>query len=236
MAPRLRRGVLITLEGGEGAGKTTVAEALAGLLRDEGYKVLRTREPAGTDLGRLIKEALERLAAPGEAASTGGGPAYGGGVTPAAELLLFEAARAQHVEEVIRPALERGEVVLCDRFSDSTLAYQGYGRGLSLDHIRACNHIATGGLAPHLTLLLDVLPEVGLARAERRPSGDLGQVEAGDAIGRESLQFHRRVREGFLTLAQREPGRFQVLDAGPPAEAVTAAAWERVKGFLEHIL
>ena len=226
MAPRLRRGVLITLEGGEGAGKTTQAEALAGLLHDEGYEVLLTREPAGTDLGSLIKEAFERLAAPGEAA----------GVTPPAELLLFEAARAQHVEEVIRPALDRGEVVLCDRFSDSTLAYQGYGRGLSLDHIRACNHIANGGLVPHLTLLLDVPPEVGLARAERRPNEKLGQEEPGDAIGRQSLQFHRRVREGFLALAQREPGRIQVLDAGQPAEAVTAAAWERVKVFLEDIL
>ncbi len=226
MAPRLRRGVFITLEGGEGAGKTTQAEALAGLLRDEGYSVLLTREPAGTDLGHLIKQIFERLAASGEAALP----------RPVAELLLFEAARAQHVEEVIRPALDRGAVVLCDRFSDSTLAYQGYGRGLSLDHIRAANHIATGGLAPHLTLLLDVPPEVGLARADQRPNDAAAQEELGDAIGRESLEFHRRVREGFLALAQREPARFRVVDASQRPEAVTAATREKVKGFLEQVL
>ena len=226
MAPRLRRGVLITLEGGEGAGKTTVVEALAALLREDGYPALVTQEPAGTGLALTIRALFEWLATPDQAAN----------LSPTTEMLLFEARRAQHVADVIRPALERGEVVICDRFSDSTLAYQGYGRGLSLDHIRACNHIASGGLVPNLTLLLDVPPEVGLARAERRPNTVAGGEEMGDAIGRESLQFHRRVREGFLTLAQREPRRIQVVDASLPAEAVTAAAWQRVKGLLEHIL
>ena len=226
MAPRLRRGVLITLEGGEGSGKSTQAEALAKLLRDEGYGALLTREPAGTDLGRVIKGVFERLA--------GGGGATA--VSAASELFLFQAARAQHVEEVIRPALERSEVVLSDRYTDSTLAYQGYGRGLSLDHIRACNHIATGGLVPDLTLLLDVPPEVGLARADTSLHGRGEHEKVRDAIGQESLEFHRRVREGFLALAQREPERILVLDATPPAAAVTQAAWKRVRDLLEHIL
>src|SRR3989304_3163703 len=186
MSPRLRRGVLITLEGGEGSGKSTQAEALAEFLRDEGYTVLVTEEPAGTQLGRVVKGVFEQQASGEQSAA----------VNAVAELFLFEAARAQHVAEVIRPALERGEVVLCDRYTDSTLAYQGYGRGLSLDHIRACNHIATGGLAPDLTLLVDVPPEGGLARADPPQADRPGQEKrekARDAIGQESREFHRRV-------------------------------------------
>ena len=225
MGPRLRHGVLITLEGGDGSGKSTQAEALAGLLRGEGYPVLLTQEPAGTDLGRAIKGIFERLAAERSAA-----------LSATAEMLLFEGARAQHVEEVIRPALERGEVVLCDRFSDSTLAYQGYGRGLNLDHIRACNHIATDGLKPNLTLLLDVPPEVALIRADTSAPGTEGRGKLRDSIGQEPLAFHRRVRDGFLALAQREPSRIVVLDGTLPPAAVTQAAWERTRGFLEHVL
>ncbi len=226
MAPHLRRGVLITLEGGEGSGKSTQAGALAEFLRDEGYAVLLTEEPAGTELGRLIKGVFEQRAAGEQSAA----------VNAVTELFLFEAARAQHVAEVIRPALERGQVVLCDRYTDSTLAYQGYGRGLSLDHIRACNHIATGGLAPDLTLLLDVPPEVGLARADVRQPGQEKREKARDAIGQEPQEFHRRVREGFIALAQREPARFLVIDATLPAVAVTQAARENVRHFLEHVL
>ena len=226
MAPRLRRGVLITLEGGDGSGKSTQAEALAELLRDTGYTVLLTQEPAGTELGRAIKGVFESLATQGEA----------GAVSPMAELFLFEAARAQHIQEVIRPALERGEVVLCDRFIDSTLAYQGYGRGLSLDHIRACNHIATGGLTPDLTLLFDLPPEEGLARADTRPPGARGREKLRDSIGQEPLAFHRRVREGFLELARREPARTIVIDATLPPATATQAAWERLRSFLEHVL
>ncbi|HEU4759355.1 MAG TPA: dTMP kinase [Dehalococcoidia bacterium] len=224
MAPRLRRGVLVTLEGGEGSGKSALAESLSALLHDEGYSVRLTREPTGTALGYAVKGVLEQLAG-----------ASGAAVTAAAELFLFEAARAQHVGEVIRPALERGEVVLCDRFTDSTLAYQGYGRGLSLDHIRACNHIATEGLVPDLTLLLDVPAEVGLARASSRP-GHEGEGALPDAIGNEPLDFHRRVREGFLALAQREPKRIVVLDASVPFADVGRLAQERVLGHLQHVL
>ncbi|OGO48700.1 MAG: dTMP kinase [Chloroflexi bacterium RBG_16_64_32] len=215
MSPRLRRGTLLTLEGGEGSGKSSQAEALASLMRAQGYAVTLTREPNGTELGGIVKDVFQ---------SARGGIA----VTPEAELLLFAAARAQHVQEVIRPALERGEAVLCDRYTDSTLAYQGHGRGLSLDHIRAVNHIATGALPPQFTILLDVPPETGLARKDHE--------RLGDSIGRESLEFHQRVREGYLELARREPKRIAVVDASLPREQVTEAAWRHLQRFLDHLL
>lgn len=212
MSPQLRRGTLVTLEGGEGSGKSSQAEALAALMRAQGYAVTLTREPAGTELGCIVKEVFQQ----------------GVAVTPEAELFLFEVARAQHVQEVIRPALERREVVLCDRYTDSTLAYQGHGRGLSLDHVRAVNHIATGGLPPHFTILLDVPPETGLSRKDHE--------RLNDSIGRESLEFHQRVHAGFLRLAQREPQRIVVVDASLPREQVTKAAWEHLQRFLDHIM
>ncbi len=212
MAPQLRRGTLVTLEGGEGCGKSSQAEALAALLREDGYAVLVTREPGGTKLGQVVKGIFQE----------------GVPVTAEAELFLFEAARAQHVQEVIRPALERGEVVLCDRYTDSTLAYQGYGRGLSPDHLRAVNHIATGGLPPHFTILLDLPPEKGLARKANE--------RVRDSLGDESIEFHRRVREGYLELARREPKRIAVVDASKPLQQVTQAAWRHLQRFLDHLL
>ncbi len=212
MPPRFRRGVLITLEGGEGSGKSSQAEALATLMRSHDYSVTLTREPASTKLGRTVMAMFQQKAT----------------VTAEAELFLFEAARAQHVREVIRPALERGAVVLCDRYTDSTVAYQGYGRGLSLDHIRAVNHIATGGLAPHLTVLLDVPPETGLARKDHQ--------RLDDSIGGEQLQFHQRVRQGFLELARREPQRIILLDASLPLDQVTSEAWQHLQRFLHRIM
>lgn len=218
MSPQLRRGTLVTLEGGEGSGKTTQATALAELLREDGYATLVTQEPAGIGFARTIKALFEWLATPDQAAN----------LSPTTETFLFEARRAQHVADVIRPALERGDVVLCDRYTDSTLAYQGYGRGLSLDHLRAVNHIATGGLPPHFTILLDVPPETGLSRKDHE--------RLTDSIGSESLEFHQRVRAGFLELAQREPKRIVVVDASLPPEQVTAAAWQHLERFLDHIL
>ena len=212
MAPQLSRGTLVTLEGGEGSGKSSQADALAVLLREHDYDVTTTREPAGTRLGEIVKGIFQRDVT----------------VTPGAELLLFEAARAQHVQEVIRPALEHGNVILCDRYTDSTLAYQGYGRGLSLDHLRAVNHIATGGLPPHFTILLDLPPEIGLARKNHEPLGD--------SIGKESLEFHQRVRAGYLELAQREPKRMVVVDASLPEDQVTQATWQHLRRFLDHLL
>jgi dTMP kinase len=193
-----RRGLLITLEGGEGSGKSTLAGALTEFLRDRGLNVCLTQEPGGTDLGRAIHSILQKC----------------GGLTPLAELLLFQADRVQHVAELVSPALAAGMLVICDRFTDSSLAYQGYGRGLDLELIRRLNDEATGGLKPDLTLLLDVPPEVGLSR-------EGGQT---DVTGRESLDFHERVRAAFLELARVEPERFVVIDGALPPGKVTERA------------
>jgi dTMP kinase len=205
MAAPSDRSLFITLEGGEGSGKSTQAKGLAARLEERGYGVCLTHEPGGTELGRAVQRLLEGEGVP----------------APLAELLLFVADRAQHVREVIAPALAAGKVVVCDRFADSTLAYQGFGRGLDVSLIRRLNDEATGGLKPHVTLLLDVAPEVGLAR-------EGAQL---DVTGRESLEFHERVREGFLALAREEPERFVVIGSALAPEEVTKraiAALERV--------
>lgn len=195
-------GVFITLEGGEGVGKTTQQALLVERLRQEGYACLCTREPGGTALGKTLRELL----------------LHGDPLSPLAELLLYAADRAEHVSKVIAPALAAGQVVVCDRFTDSTLAYQGYGRGLDLEKIRQLNHLATGGLQPHLTLWLDLPPEVGLARAKAR-----------DRLEQERLEFHRRVYQGFQALAAAEPQRIVRVDAqGSPAE-VAARLWSVVE-------
>ena len=186
-------GTFITLEGPEGAGKTVLARRVAEALIAHGRRVVLTREPGGTDLGERVRALLlER--------STGDLE-----IDARADALLFNAARAQLVAEVIRPALDRGDVVLCARFADSTLAYQGYGSGLPIDSLRAIATMATGGLTPDLTVLLDVDPEVGLRR--KAPSAR-NRFEASF-----DLDFHRRVRDGFLELAAQEPGRWRVVDS-----------------------
>lgn len=194
--------MFITLEGGEGVGKTTQQALLVERLRQEGYACLCTREPGGTALGKTLRELL----------------LHGDPFSPLAELLLYAADRAEHVSKVIAPALAAGQVVVCDRFTDSTLAYQGYGRGLDLEKIRQLNHLATGGLQPHLTLWLDLPPEVGLAR-----SGSCDKLE------QEHLEFHRRVYQGFQALAAAEPQRIVRISAqGSPAE-VAARLWSVVE-------
>ncbi|MEX2237961.1 MAG: dTMP kinase [Dehalococcoidia bacterium] len=177
--------MFITFEGGEGSGKSTQASLLAAALESQGHSVTLTQEPRGTDFGLLVWELLAR------------------GVAPASELFLFAAARAHHVRTVIRPALERGDIVVCDRFSDSTIAYQEYGRRLDRELVRRACRYAEGGVSPTLTFLLDVAPEEGLKRKD-------GAVED-DAISAETLDFHRRVRAGYLELARDDP-RFHVLD------------------------
>jgi len=210
MPPAPGHGLFITLEGGEGSGKSTVARALAERLRERDHSVCLTREPGGTSRGRMIQAIFEgNEAAP---------------LTPLAELLLFEADRAQHIREVIQPALDAGDIVLCDRFTDSSLAYQGCGRGLEIDFIRLLNDAATGSLKPDITLLLDIPPEAGLARAGAQQ----------DATGRESLEFHRRVREGFLELAKDEPDRFVVIDATLPPGDVMQAALDAIEPLLRR--
>ncbi len=186
------RGRFITFEGVEGCGKSTQMARLLEWMQKAGLPVLATREPGGTKVGEGIRELL--LTPRDE------------GLDAGAELLLYEAARAQHVGEVIRPALEAGAHVLCDRFFDSTTAYQAFGRGLDEEMVLELNRMASGGLVPDLTLLFSVAIEEGLGRAR----GD----SAGDRLEGESLAFHRKVQAGFEALAQREPGRFRVLGEG----------------------
>lgn len=205
-------GRFITLEGPEGAGKTLQAERLAETLRVRGYRTVLTREPGGTRLGEQVRSIV--LASAPESADRGAG------LDARADALLFNAARAQLVAEVVRPALAAGDVVVCARFADSTLAYQGFGAGLPLEELRAVAAVATGGLSPDLTILLDVSPEVGL---DRKADDARNRFEAAF-----DLDFHRRVRDGFLSLAAEEPGRWRVIDAERPADAVFADVLEAV--------
>jgi dTMP kinase len=205
------RGLFVTLEGGEGAGKSLQAEALAAKLTGLGLQVMRTREPGGTALGERLRRLLLELPAKGELA-----------VDPLTETLLFAAARAELVATVIAPAIERGEAVICDRFGDSTAAYQGYGRGVDLKLIDDVNAAATAGVAPDLVVLLDLPVEAGLARGEG----------ARDRFEQEELAFHERVRAGYRQLAARASDRWLVVDATQPPEAVTAAIWARLETLL----
>jgi dTMP kinase len=195
-----RRGRFLTLEGPEGAGKTVLAERLADALASEGVDVVLTREPGGTRLGERLRDLLLAQDSPA--------------IDPLVDALLFNAARAQLVAEVIRPALESGRVVVCARFADSTLAYQGYGAGVEIDALRELETVATGGLQPDRTILLDLPAEAGL---RRKAPDDHTRFEAAF-----DLEFHRRVRAGFLELARREPARFAVIDAGRPIDTVFA--------------
>ena len=196
------RGRFITFEGGEGCGKSTQVAGLAEDLRARGLEVLVTREPGGTRLAELVRALLkdEREDPPCDRS----------------ELLLFLAARAQLVRNVIKPAIAAGKWVVCDRFSDSTFAYQGYGRGLPLDALRLMNGFAVDGLSPDLTLLLDVRPEVVAARMRRREEAT---NTSADRIEQAGGGFHERLRDGFLELAAAEPDRIKVIDAnGTPDE------------------
>ena len=198
-------GRFITFEGGEGVGKSTNIQAVARYLESQGRSVIVTREPGGTPIAEKIRNDL--LKAHHEES-----------MSDMAELLLMFAARAQHVDAVIRPALARGDWVLCDRFTDSTIAYQGYGRGLGLEKIEQLKELAQGGLEPDLTLLLDAPVDVGMKRARAR-----AQVlaEETDRIEAEAISFFEKVRQGFLELSQRH-SRFRVIDATAPLEQVTA--------------
>jgi dTMP kinase len=202
-------GVLIAFEGVEGAGKSTQLDRLRDELERRGHEVVVTREPGGTPVGERVRQVLLDPAVDLDAR---------------AEALLFAAARAQLVEQVIRPALERGAVVLCDRYLDSSLAYQGAGRGLGRGPVQEVNRFATGGLLPDLVVLLDVDPAEGLGR----------NTASRDRIEVEGLGFHRRVREAFRELAAGDPGRFAVVDAAAPADQVAAAVLAAALGHLEE--
>ena len=199
-------GLFVTFEGGEGTGKSTQIARLAERLRARGIEPVITREPGGTPLAEGIRALLLD---PGRAPG------------PLVEAFLMEAARADLVAHVIRPALAAGRVVLCDRYDDSTLAYQGAGRGLDPAMLRGWNRAATGGLTPDLTLLIDLDPAAGL----KRRAGAAGEP---NRLDREPRAFHARVRDAYLALARAEPARFLVLDGSLPPEAVEASVWEAV--------
>lgn len=211
--PTAGEGVFITFEGPEGAGKTVQLERLAGRIAALGPRVVRTREPGGTRPGERIRAVLLEADPDGVE------------VRAQTEALLFCAARAEVVSRVIRPALEAGCVVLCDRYSDSTFAYQGFGRGLDLDELRRLDGFATDGLHPDRTLLLDVPVQVGLAR---RAAGSEPLTRL-DSAG---LEFHQRVRAGFHELAEAEPERWRVIDADRAIEAVENDIWRAVGDVL----
>jgi len=205
--------VFITLEGPDGSGKSTQARLLAEWLRDQGYEVVLTREPGGTDIGDQIRVVLHDQRNTAMGAQT--------------EILLYSASRAQHVSQFIRPALAAGKIVVSDRYADSTLAYQGYGRGLDLGTLRAITGFATGGLTPDLTLYLDITAQEGL---QRRQSGG----DEWNRLDAEALEFHQRVRAGYLELVEQEPERWVVIDAARSVEEVQAEIRAQVQARLNQ--
>jgi dTMP kinase len=202
--------LFITFEGGEGAGKSTQARALHQRLSSKGIPALLTHEPGGTPLGREVRRWLKGERNNGT-----------GDVDPLAELLLFNASRAELVSNVIQPALKSGITVICDRFYHSTVAYQGYGRSISIDLIEAVNNIATGGLKPDLTVFLDLTIEHGLSR--KKP---------GDRFEREAPDFHNRVRRGYLTIVKKDPERWLVIDGSLPKKEIESLILERIGQLL----
>jgi dTMP kinase len=210
------RGLFITFEGGDGSGKSTQMRLLAERLRREGRQAIETVEPGGTRIGEQIRRILldsrnQDLRA-----------------TP--ELLLYFASRAQNVEELILPALERGAIVLSDRFTDSSMAYQGYGRGLGDEAVLALDRMACHGLKPDLTLLIDIDHETSIKRARAR---QLSPSET--RMDEQAAEFHARVRQAYLTMAEREPARFRVVDGHADAQTVALAVWEAVNPLVSRL-
>ena len=216
IGPRSARnlpGRFITFEGVEGSGKSTQLAALGRALVERGLSVVTTREPGGTTLGEAVRQLVLD-------------PRFTG-MSARAELLLYGASRAEHVERVILPALESGAIVLCDRFSEATLAYQAYGRGLPVDEIEAVVALATGGLCADLVLLLDLPVEEGLRRVGRRALTN--------RLDLEPAVFHQRVRDGYLALAARDPSRIRLLDAGRSVEEVQRAILDAVQPLVQRV-
>jgi len=200
--------LFITLEGPDGSGKTTQAHLLVEWLEERDYPVVLTREPGGTDIGDQIRAVLHD---PENAA-----------MDPRTEILLYSADRAQHVAQVIRPALTEGKIVISDRYADSTIAYQGYGRQLDLEMLRTLTLFATGGLTPDLTIYFDILPEEGLQRR-------LQNKEEWNRLDGETLAFHRRVRAGYLEMIRQDPARWTTIDAARSVDTVKGDVQERVR-------
>ncbi len=211
----MSRGVFVTIEGIEGSGKSTQARLLAEYLRGAHLRVTETREPGGTEIGEMIRRILLSTSAEALSAET--------------ELLLMLACRADHVDRIIKPALDRGDVVCSDRYADATIVYQGFGREMDLGLLRKLNEVATGGLVPDLTLLLDLDVEAGLQRVAQR-SG----TNNTDRFERETLEFHKRVREGYSRVAAEEPDRVKVVPADAPIEMVQERIRTIVRQFLSQ--
>tara|TARA_Y200000002_G_scaffold131764_1_gene108605 strand:- start:733 stop:1362 length:630 start_codon:yes stop_codon:yes gene_type:complete len=206
-------GLFITFEGGEGCGKSTQIAALKARLEAIGKTVVQTREPGGTALGESVRSLLQHDDA-------------GQGMSPEAELLLFAASRAQHVRELIAPAIAQGQIVLCDRFLDSTTVYQGVARAIDSKKVDTINQFAIGDTKPDLTILIDLPPEIGLARVHARSDGQLDRME------NEAIEFFQAVRQGYLDLAKSEPKRFLVLDGSQTVEELETQIWQRVGATL----
>jgi len=202
----MERSAFIVFEGGEGSGKTTQAKALSNKLRRLGFPVVFTHEPGGTLLGNRLRRWVK----------------WGRGVTVQTELFLFLSSRSQLVNKVIRPALEKGSVVICDRYDLSTFAYQGYGRGMDMDFLKTVNSFVTDSLRPDLVVLLDISAEQGLARKKMKL----------DVFEREEFLFHQKVREGYLKMAADEPERWMVVDGTLPEVKIREVIWERVSQLL----
>jgi dTMP kinase len=205
----MTKGLFITFEGGEGAGKTTLINSIIRKLEAMGRAVLKTREPGGSKLGEHIREVLLQHKEP---------------ISPYAELSLFLASRAQHIFEVIGPALEAGKIVLCDRFNDSSVAYQGAARGLGMEKVREFCEFISQGLQPNLTLYLDLDPELGLSRAAK--------VRVQDRIESETIMFHRKIRDAYIEIHRAEQKRFHLIDATLPPERV----FEQAFSFIQTVL
>ena len=203
--------LFITFEGGEGGGKSVQARALYKRLSQSAIPVLLTHEPGGTPFGNKIGHWLKWAEVKD--------------ISPLTELLLFNASRAQLVSEVIRPNLKTGTMIICDRYADSTTAYQSYGRGLDLEMVETINNAAAQGLKPTLTVLLDIPVAEGLARKRTKKQ---------DRFEQEALAFHQRVREGYLKLAADDPGRFLVVDANQSKEKIAEIIWQRVRQLLSR--
>ena len=203
-------GLLITFEGGEGCGKSTQIAALKARLEALGKTVVQTREPGGTALGESVRSLLQHDDA-------------GQGMSPEAELLLFAASRAQHVRELIAPAIAEGQIVLCDRFLDSTTVYQGVARAIDSKKVDTINKFAIGDIMPDLTILIHLPPEIGLARVHARSDGQLDRME------KEAIEFFQAVRQGYLDLAKSEPKRFLVLDGSQSVEELETQIWQKVE-------
>lgn len=211
----MKNGLFISFEGPDGSGKSSTMAFIGHLLQEKGYSVVLTKEPGGDEIGQQIRQILLNP--------------MNREIHPITEAFLYAADRAQHVQKIILPALQAGQIVLCDRYVDSQIAYQGYGRGfLSKDFLYDLNHMASGGLLPDLTLLLLVKPEIGLMRSKIRDHGQSDRME------QEAFAFHQKTCQGYLDLAKEHPQRIFTVDAEKPQAEVVEICWQKISSFLKE--